>query len=106
MITHTKGPLRVAQTFIENTPTQYGVYAKRVAGGPFNGEMVALCEKEENANLFAVAPEMFETLKALMQTGFILNAPPCTCKAGHRLPSDCAICRARQVIAEIEGYSP
>lgn len=67
MSKHTKGPFKVALTFIENTPTRYGVYAKRVAGGPLNGELVALCEKEENANLFSAAPELLEALKLCVQ---------------------------------------
>ena len=56
-------------------------------------------EDHETAALMAAAPDLLEALKAIMQTGFILNAPPCTCKAGHSLPHDCAICRAREAIA-------
>lgn len=52
------GPLKVARTFIENEPEQFGIYAPRVPGGRFNGELLALCEKETNANLFAAAPEL------------------------------------------------
>lgn len=57
-----KGPLKVARTFIENKPEQFGVYAKRVPGGPFNGELLALCRDEKDAALFAAAPDLLEAL--------------------------------------------
>jgi len=97
--------LKVARTFIENEPEQFGIYSPRTVNGFFNGDLVALCPKEADAVLFAAAPELLGALKAIMQTGFILNAPPCTCKARHSLPHDCAICRARQAIAKATGES-
>lgn len=63
-----KGPLKVAKTFIENEPEQFGVYAKRVPGGPFNGELLALCGDEKDAALFAAAPDLLKALKECLAT--------------------------------------
>lgn len=64
-----EGPLKVARTFTENEPTKFGIYAKRVPGGPFNGELLALCDSEKDAKLFAASTEMLRYLKKVIEDG-------------------------------------
>ena len=77
MTGHTPGPyhvLKVARTFIENEPEQFGIYAPRAVKGFFNGDLVALCPKEGDATLFAAAPELLKALKEALCVLDVQNA--------------------------------
>ena len=69
MTGHTPGPyhvLKVARTFIENEPEQFGIYAPRAVKGFFNGDLVALCPKEGDATLFAAAPDLLAAVAHML----------------------------------------
>ena len=69
---HTPGPWKSAETFANNAPSTWNVYAKPEPGSKrFNGECVAVCETPANAALIAAAPDM---LYALSETADRLSA--------------------------------
>jgi hypothetical protein len=61
---HTQGPLKVARLFVENQPEQWAVTT-----GKWGAPVVAICPREDDATLFASAPELLrqrdEAVKAL-----------------------------------------
>ena len=67
--------LKVARTFIENEPEQFGIYAPRTVKGFFNGDLVALCPKEGDATLFAAAPDLLGALQSLTEWGRTHTSP-------------------------------
>jgi len=95
--------LKVARTFIENEPEQFGIYSPRTVirrNGFFNGDLVALCPKEADAVLFAAAPELLAALKECHQ---VLGA---YVKKDKKHNADFAACsKARSAIMKATGES-
>ena len=104
---HSRLPWKAAQAFMENSTPTWNVYTPRTALR-FNGECVAVCASQEDAEFIAKAcnahNELLAACKSLLHlTEAQVGECFCLDTEGRGL-GKCVQCEARAVMAKAEGY--